>query len=578
VGRLRGRGRLRAGGGASDAVLPSGDLLGVWYASDYDASSNSIPNGAEATSPSLNIFRGGTNLLANTELWAPVNTTVTDDTGSDFSTFVSSNGNWYFGSKAGVTLPAGTYTVAATVKRNTGSDQEFAFTGDNTATRSATKTATATEQEFSYTFTRGAGFSINTVLLCSKDGATGANIAVKNLRLFAGGSDLGAPALDGTLYLGFCKNSTSPSVADNQIDMTGQGFGFIQLPAAETLTTYTAMAVVSKTAAGSSYDAFLSKAQAYADFTSLVELSGRPEVFFDSNQQFNYAGVWTPLSQGYHLITHAYTGTHRELWIDDVKLFSVAATVGPESVRDLFVGIVNATALYSGCKINAIALYGANKTDAEKRTAYTALSANAVTDGLTMADARILVAEGDSITAADGSWFYRYGANDNPKVVGANRATSGWSIADLEADAANLDAIIPPTPGTRDFILTVLIGRNDLVGYPGGTSAWLAALASYLDDRRAAGWTVVLCTLLPSTGVGFNTARGTANTELRLWTTNGSTVPGQHADHIIDFAADATMGPDAAASDTGLYGDGTHPTATGQSNLEAVARAVLNAI
>ena len=81
----------------------------------------------------------------------------------------------------------------------------------------------------------------------------------------------------------------------------------------------------------------------------------------------------------------------------------------------------------------------------------------------------------------------------------------------------------------------------------------------------------MLGTILPSTASGFNTARNTVNTTLRTWV-------GTHCDAIADFAADATMGPDAAASNATYYSDGTHPTAAGQVILETVIRSVINAL
>ena len=134
-----------------------------------------------------------------------------------------------------------------------------------------------------------------------------------------------------------------------------------------------------------------------------------------------------------------------------------------------------------------------------------------------------------------------------------------------------VDAVIPPNTAGRTFILSVLIGTNDLHGGVSIVPTYLTDLAAYLDARRAAGWKVVLCTVPPGTASGFNAARNLANTTLRTWV-------GVHADALCDFAADPTMGPDAAASDTSLYGDGEHPTAAGQAILEPIYRAAINGI
>ena len=77
-------------------------------------------------------------------------------------------------------------------------------------------------------------------------------------------------------------------------------------------------------------------------------------------------------------------------------------------------------------------------------------------------------------------------------------------------------------------------------------------------------------TVTPRTVGGFNTARNTVNPILRTWV-------GSYCDAIADFAADATIGADAHASDVAKYGDGTHPTNATQIVMESIIRPVLNA-
>jgi lysophospholipase L1-like esterase len=562
--------------------MPAG-ALGIWYADQWDAATNAVPNAVLGNALKTNLFRGSRRLFSNTSVWLKSGITATDDAAtapdgsSDASTLVCT-GNWWIGTKASLTLAAGTYTVVANAMRNTGSDQSFAFSKDGTVTRSPTKTATDAWQRFSYTFTAASPFNISTIYLCSIDGSTAANLQVCDLELYAGASDLGPLSPDGNLYLGAAKGSASPSVSANVIDLTGQGYGFIQLPESHSLTNVTAMAVVSKTAAGSGYDGFLSKIQSYSDFSALSGESNVARSYIGGGSiQDQAAGLWSLLNVGYHMITHRYNGTARQIWLDDILLFSANASISAYTVRDFFVGIVNAFNLYSGLKINSLALYGSALTDDQIRTAYSVLSRKATANGLTMVtNTRVLVAEGDSITEAAAGYPFLFGPNASPAVLGNNKAVATSTIADLVNRATVVDAILPPSRGSRKFILSVLIGANDLATL--GAPTWLANLASYCDARRAAGWTVAVCTVLPRTSAPHNTARAIANTELRLWTTGGSTVPGIHADAICDFAADATMGPDAAASNVTYYSDGTHPTAAGQALLEPVYRAVINAL
>lgn len=198
----------------------------------------------------------------------------------------------------------------------------------------------------------------------------------------------------------------------------------------------------------------------------------------------------------------------------------------------------------------------------------------------------LVVTEGDSITATDTPSSISYarrwgqqsgGTQSDPfflnywfmKAVSGStlmEPESGGTGNSMEARKQSIKDIVGPgSQGLYDMVETILIGRNDELDNP-----WLVDLAAYCDEMRAWGYYIGLCTVLPSDQSGYNTKRNVVNDEIRLWTTGGSIVPGVHADFIIDFAADATMGPDAAASDTGLYYDGTHPTDAGHIVLQDV--------
>lgn len=115
--------------------------------------------------------------------------------------------------------------------------------------------------------------------------------------------------------------------------------------------------------------------------------------------------------------------------------------------------------------------------------------------------------------------------------------------------------------------LVVLLGANDLQAVSAAT--FVANLKTYCLARIAAGWTVIVCTVLPSTISGFNTKRNTANTAIR-----GDT---SFYTSLIDFALDGTYGTDAAASDGSLYPDGLHPSAAVHTLMAATASPVISA-
>lgn len=547
--------------------------MGIWYADRYDAPTRAIPNSVGTPAElSTNLIRASRRMFSTPGQWACVPVAVDDAAiapdGTMEASTLSAPGDWFVEFPNEIAVPNGTYTLAISAKRNVGTDQSFKI-GDFTGHISETKIATSVWQEFSHTFDVTSG--VLRPILISPDRATGVELQVCDFRLYAGAVDLGPGGFDGNMYLGRSAYD-APPVAGNAVNLSTNEVGYIQMPAATDVTNFTALAVVSKVTAGAAYQAFLSKVQSFGDFSALTEVNTGPAVLAGGQAVSTAGGLWPLLNDGYHVIGHRYDGTHLQIWIDDMQWLSRTKPDAAAALRDFYVGNVNGL-ISGGLKFNSVALYPRSLSDVEYRTAVTALSQKAVANGLTMsAVARALVVEGDSITAADPSYATLFGPNANPKVFGSVYAVGGNTITELQARAASIDALIPPVPGTRKFLLSVLLHN----GVPMGS--FLADLAAYCDARRARGYTVIVCTVLPSTSAGFNAARNAANAEIRLWATNGSVVPGKHADYICDFAADATIGPDDAASNTTYYSDGTHPTPACQAIMEPVYRAVINAI
>jgi hypothetical protein len=581
---------LRETGGLT---LPSG-ALGIWYTEQYVASPRPhIPNSLGSISTPANLFPPGRRLLANAEWWRQSNVTLTDDAVADplgateAATSVGT-GNWYVGvASLGYNLPAGTYTVAVNAKRNTGSDQDFAFSADNGVTRSSVKTATSAWQRFSFTFTLAISTLMSKVLLCSKDGVADSNLQIVDFELYSGSVDLGPQACGGQLILGANAYDTRPSYSSAVLDLTANGYGIIQLPSAVTATTFTAQAVISKTADGSTDQAFLSKVQD-SSVSAFSELNAVPTSIKSggfnvalAEGQFQLAGLWPLKNNGFHLLTHRYDGVKQELFLDDIRLFVRKVSLSPVSLRDLFVNIVNHTSLFGGLKYFGIGLWDRSLSDLEIRQSFAVWKARAAPNAVVLSGDtanRIYAVEGDSISCTSAlAYPYVYGANANPIVYGSNFAQSGNGLANLIDREPYLDAIIPPAKNGRKFILSILIGANDL-SQQAGTDAvaaanWSAKLATYCDARRAAGWLVVLCTILPiinPAGAVHNARRAIVNPTILSWV-------GVHCDAVADFTV-TTMGPDAAASDVSLFYDGVHPSTAGHAILEAVTRPLINAL
>jgi lysophospholipase L1-like esterase len=126
-------------------------------------------------------------------------------------------------------------------------------------------------------------------------------------------------------------------------------------------------------------------------------------------------------------------------------------------------------------------------------------------------------------------------------------------------------------------ILLIQAGQNDLLSTD--APLWLTAFSAYLAKFKEAiessGKLVRLgiCTHNPRNDNTFNANRAVADPALRLFPSEGK------CDFIVDWAVDATWGPDPAAANQTLYPDGTHPSQAGQSNMEAkYFRPVLNSL
>ena len=564
---------------ATVATLPSG-ALGVWYADQYDASRNYVPNALSVSAISSNLLNAPRRLFSNSIFWPQSALTVVDNAATcpDGSMEASTvNGTGYFVISTSA-YPAGTYTAAIWAKSNTGSDNQFKiefFSGG----ASQIFTATQTWQRFALS-----GTNVGNILFTRSpdNGTTNVNLQICDAAIYSGSVDLGNVPLSGDMYFGKNKYSTTPTYASGAIDFSSsQAQAIAQLPSVTSFNNLTVIAIGSKVVNESANETIISSFDtAYTNFTSFFDQFNKPSFDF-GGASFNgstYKNLWDFYNQGWHAITTRYDGSSTsDVFLDDIHIGSASSTaITPPSIGNLAFGVANG--FYGGYKVAAIGLWNRALSDSEIRAAYSLLSTRAALSGNTITPERIYVAEGDSITAgfgtSNGGYPTLFGSNSTPIVHGVNAGVSASQISDLTNRAVVEDGIIPPIKGNRKFILSVLIGANDLTGV--SVSQFLTNLSTYLDARRAAGWTVVVGTILPTTrtafgGGTFNTARNTANTTIRTWV-------GTHADAVADFAADPTIGPDAAAANTTYYQDGTHPTDVGQAILETVLRPVINGL
>lgn len=187
-------------------------------------------------------------------------------------------------------------------------------------------------------------------------------------------------------------------------------------------------------------------------------------------------------------------------------------------------------------------------------TVHTRRSTNALDDGNT-----VLCIEGDSISSPTTNDYYSgYFKNQHPSITTHILAVGGSDFEDLLSRRNALQAL-------NCDIATVFIGANDL-GPPTTAQGRFDELMSYVEPIRARGTKVLVATNLPiyvsgntSYTNGHNATKATLATLLRAEV-------GKRIRGVIDFEADATMGPAAAAENTALYGDGQHPTIRNGTN------------
>jgi hypothetical protein len=585
---------------AGTLSLPSG-ALGVWNFDQYSASpSPHVPNSVVSTAVSANLFRASRRMFyqgGSGEWWNSLSLTAADDAASgsdgivDAST-VLGTGGWFLSpqSNGGArTIAAGTYTIACSAKRNTGSDQVYAFTSTNTGSRSPVKTAGASWGRDSYTFTLGSTTDAQRIGICSSDGSTGANIQIRDLELYAGSSDLGPTLPDSHLYLGQTAFDTANIVpSTGAVDLSSGGYGLIQFPDGSASGNFTAQAVISKTINSSTYESFLSRVQSYGQFSAMAAIAYRPAangsfLVEKFGGEYQGTGLWPLYGDGYHLITYRYDGTNVEIFLDDIRLF--ISSLSPSfNFRDLFVNLTSSNALLGGLKYHAIAYWNRALSTSEVVTSYSYWKSHAALSGITLSGDttnRIVMFEGDSRTERNTGFPYIFGGNASPKVFGVDMAVGGSALAGISSRLSSWQANFPTSKNGRKFYVVIgPMGANDLAGYTGATDTIAAqnyanALAAISDTFYSYGADrVIVSTELPQSGATtHNTRRALLNNIIKTaW-------PGTNAVSIADIASDATMGTDTSFTDHPTdWDDITHPSAAGHALLEPYYRTIINGL
>ena len=556
----------------------------LWLITDAEESPYQyIPNRMASTLDVSNALRAPRAAFGG-PIWTRTSCTISDAVataldGSQSASTLAGTGLWSLKTSRSVTFPAGTYTVAVNAKRDDVTDQEFTFTHDAGSTLSSVKIATDTIQRFSYTFVAASPFNVNTVQLRSISGGGACNIEICDFELFYGSSDLGPSTVDDHLLLGLTNEDTPYSVVDGEMDRP-KGVIVLSSPLEDSLP-FTLQACIDVTSA-LSYQTIFCDLRTWVNFKWGVSSGPRPAWTSGNFQNgpgdtWQYGNFWAPhgTGNGKFVLTHRYDGTYYDLFLNDIHLLRDDRAI---SFSDLYTVEFNLTNLtynsycnYSG----AIALFDRALDDSEVRQSVVAQEEILSENALVLSVPRIYVSDGDSITVPTYGYMWKYGDYDtDPQWYGAAFAQSGNGLSNLVARGSNVDRVIPPSISGRDFVFSVLIGANDLGTYGTGSAGYITDLRAYCAARAAAGFQIVLCTILPIDGdATHNSRRAVVNADIVA-------NPEEYGNCLVcDFAADAQMGVDNSRTlYPSLWNDTKHPSAAGHDVLETILRPVMNGI
>lgn len=174
----------------------------------------------------------------------------------------------------------------------------------------------------------------------------------------------------------------------------------------------------------------------------------------------------------------------------------------------------------------------------------------------------VVVADGDSMI----SGTHGGGTSVTAKIKAILRGSdvtgvgvSGQKLWEMSADAAaEVDPLLDPMMDQN--VCIVWGGTNDLQADATAAQV-ITRMETYCTNRQAAGWQVVLLTILPrsqeATPGTFEAARQTVNSSIRAnWAT--------YADALYDVAANTTIGDAGDETNTTYYVDLVHLTDYGR--------------
>jgi len=545
------------------------------HANDLPANGRSVPNHVSGNSPSGNAMT----LCSGQWNGSDVGCTFTDrfangpaGVQSAIRLQLSANtGTCEFFNRA---IPAGTWNYAFQAKTNTGGGTVTLSHGNSSTTLNTTSINESTFTACTGTLVSNGSTNVRFVIRNANAGAL--DVIADELQLYAPGESVPSFSTEvKTLYAGALLKTSS------YFTKTGGALATTSVPAQIPLDTFplnksvsqgTLMAVVSTTDTAGTNRKVIGFGVGQGTFNLAVTTGlaySKPAVALANS-------IYRLADKGYHVMAARFKSGEQSYFIDGVQVDTNTDSLSTINAAVLgFLGDQHTTtqnSFLAGAsnfpgKLTQ-AVFWDTWLDDDQIIAATAVirAAHRETGETDVVTQNYWIVEGDSISASTYQ-VLAFNSNGMPTYLGHNMAVIG---ATMTGQANSLTArqsravkcIQAAEAAGYNTILSVLIGAN---GIP-----TISQLQDYWGAIRIAGAKCVACTLLPKSDATFNTNRNALNLQIRAASSS--------YDALCDFAADPTMGPDSAGSDTNLYSDGTHPTTLGQQNLRDIMLATLSSV
>lgn len=327
---------------------------------------------------------------------------------------------------------------------------------------------------------------------------------------------------------------------------------------------------------------------------------------FNTTQTFNsnplvypdlFEAYWTRLTtqvdqvtlamDGPTLVTYEPDATKDKIYfndnvVDQAPSSSVASLTEWQGGNAFLIGGTIHTCVIAGAcywigPIYYMAVYNRQLTAAEVAQNYYAIAAKLQARGINTNPTRaIKYTDGNMLTAIGDSIMQGFQTTNTFSPATASLSlNSTYTVKNLGVGGSQVcPQMVGWGPRINSFktgagknTLLVWGGSNDLFfGLITYTQAW-QCLSRIGDDQRAAGWKVIVMTMLSRTGL--DTGKNNLNGLIRNGWKN-------HFDGLIDVAADPNFGADGAYSNVTYFLDNIHPTVAGQVTIGGYMSAEIN--